>query len=101
MKPICVPCQRFYRMTTIGYYFIEGMPKGGETEEARRPPAGNERPDLWTPYKLWSGDLWRCEGCGHQVIHGTSRNPIAEHYEPSFAEHVATLGADQFQVNDC
>ncbi len=29
MKPICVPCQRFFRCTKNGYYFLEMMPMAG------------------------------------------------------------------------
>jgi len=57
-------------------------------------------PERWKPYKLWSGDKWRCEGCGAEVISGVGFNPVAEHYQPDFAERAAQLGAD-FQVNDC
>ena len=27
MKPICIPCRRFYRVKQNGYHFIEGMPR--------------------------------------------------------------------------
>lgn len=49
MKPICFPCQRFYRMVKSGFCFIEGKPMGNGVE-------------------LWSGDKWRCNGCGHELI---------------------------------
>lgn len=95
MKPICVPCQRFYRPKKNGFHFIEGMP----TNERARP--GTEDAIYWTRDKMWTGDLWECLGCGHQIISGVSREPIAEHYQPDFGEKVASYGADQFQVNDC
>lgn len=94
MKPICVPCQRFYRPEKNGFKFIEGMPT---TNFAR---AGTVDADLWKPYKLWVGDKWRCEGCGHEIIVGTGLYPIDEHYTPTFKANVEAHGAE-YQVNDC
>lgn len=102
MKPICVACSRFYRPEKTGYYFVEGMPNAvpgtdnGHT--ARTAAPGLSEAQHWSPYKLWMGDLWRCPGCGHQIVSGVGREPVAEHYEKDFAEQarVAT-----FQVNDC
>ncbi len=93
MKPICVPCHRFFRPKQTGIYFIEGMP------EYKALP-GNAEPDKWKPYKLWSGDLWECPDCGAQIISGTGRDRIAEHYQPDFQRQVEQLGA-KIQVNDC
>ena len=97
MKPVCVPCQRFYRVKRNGHYFIEAMPVAG----ADHAVPGASEPDDWKPYKLWSGDLWECNGCGAKIIVGVGSGPIAEHYQPDFAEQVKKLGADQLQVNDC
>jgi hypothetical protein len=97
MKPVCVPCQRFFRCEKNGFYFIEGMPIAGVSH----PAPGTSEPASWTPYKIWAGDLWRCEGCGTTILSGFGRAPVAEHYEPTFAERVQKLGADQLQVNDC
>lgn len=94
MKPICVPCQRFFRMARSGYYFIEGMPRPTDAKP------GTAEPEKWKPYKLWAGDLWRCEGCGAQIISGTGLHAIAEHYQDEFTERCEQLGAT-FQVNDC
>jgi hypothetical protein len=94
MKPICVECRRFYRPKKNGTAFIEGMPKFNGAEP------GAEHAEDWKPYKLWMGDLWECQGCGHQTISGVGFNPLAEQYQPTFAEdierHRATL-----QINDC
>ena len=95
MKPICVKCQRFYRAKKNGFYFIEGMPN----QTGALP--GTSEPEKWQPYKVWVGDLWECHGCGHELISGTGRGPLAEHYQPDFAATVARVGADQLQVNDC
>ena len=95
LKPICVPCQRFYRCKENGVFFVENMPK-----ENGAPP-GKLYPELWTPYKIWSGDKWRCEGCGSEIISGVGRNPIAYQHQKDFAAKIESFGAAQFQVNDC
>lgn len=95
MRPICVKCQRFYRPKKNGFYFIEAMPIGNETQP------GTEAPELWTPYKVWSGDLYECQGCGHQVVSGVGSGPITEHYQRDFQEVVERTNASQLQINDC
>lgn len=95
MKPICVPCQRFFRPKKNGFYFIEAMPVAGQ------PSPGTAEPERWTPYKVWSGDLWECEGCGTQVVVGVGREPLTEHYHTNFKELVERFNAGQLQVNDC
>ncbi len=62
--------------------------------------AGNAYPDHWTPYKLWFGDLWRCEGCGAEIVVGVAGRPMAEHYQPGFSELIDRYGPE-LQVNDC
>jgi hypothetical protein len=96
LKPICVPCQRFYRQIKTGFYFIEGMPIAGEGKAE----PGTSMPERWKPYKLWSGDKWRCEGCGSEIISGTGMNPLGEHYQGDFQTKRAQLNAE-YQVNDC
>jgi hypothetical protein len=80
-----------------GFYFIEAMPVYNE----KRPEPGTADPAKWTPYRLWAGDRWECEGCGAVIVSGVSRAPLAEHYQPDFAAQVARLNATQLQVNDC
>lgn len=94
VKPVCVKCHMFYRVKKNGYYFLEGMPIPSDT------PPGLFKPGNWLPYKLWTGDLWECVGCGSQLILGANA-PISEHYMHNFPDLVEKLGADQFQVNDC
>ncbi len=96
MKPICVPCQRFFRCKQNGFYFIEAMPNG-----VRNPEPGTSEPEHWTPYKIWVGDRWECEGCGAVIVSGVGHGPIAEHYQEGFTDRIARLRADQLQVNDC
>lgn len=95
MKPVCVPCQRFFRPEQNGFYFIEGMPRVGGALP------GTQEPQNWQPYKLWVGDKWKCHGCGAEILSGFAHNPIAEHYEPHFMDDVKRLHGDQLQVNDC
>ena len=95
MKPVCVPCQRFFRVEKNGYYFIEGMP---QTKHAL---PGIVDATSWTPYKVWVGDRWRCEGCGASIVVGVGSQPLAEHYQPDFTTVVQRVQADQLQVNDC
>lgn len=95
MKPICVPCQRFYRCKHNEHYFIEGMP-GPEWDGM----SGKDSPG-WLPYKVWLGDLWECPGCGHQTVSGIGRNRVAEHYESEFAIVIKRTGASQLFIKDC
>lgn len=71
------------------------MPQRSDT-----PPGLGARESEWVPYKLWFGDLWKCPGCGHELISGTGFTPIAVVHEDGFAEKVKLRGAT-FQVNDC
>jgi hypothetical protein len=79
-------------MEKSGLAFLEGMP-----EETSGPASGHVK---WVPYKLWLGDLWKCPGCGTELISGTGRNPISEHYLPDFSEKVKNYGP-KLQVDDC
>jgi hypothetical protein len=97
VKPVCVTCQRFFQCIKTGYYFIEAMPAPGSP---RRPEPGTAHPEHWQPYKLWVSDLWTCEGCGAQILSGFGREPLAEHYQPDFADMAARVNAT-LQVNDC
>ncbi len=97
MKPVCVPCQRFFRMKKSGFYFIEGMPVPG----VRQAEPGTATPEQWQPYKVWTGDLWECQGCRAQIVSGFGREPITEHYKADFQELSERLNAQQLQVNDC
>ncbi len=95
MKPVCVPCQRFFRPTKNGFAFIEGMPNGNEVQPGLR------EPENWRPYKAWMGDQWGCPDCGATIVVGVGSAPLAEHYQSNFSEVVAAFTADQLQVNDC
>lgn len=93
-KPVCVPCQRFFRPKRNAFAWIEGKPDGNDA------PPGTEAPDRWSPYKLWNSDMWECQGCGAQIVVGHAHQHVAEHYQDHFAAEVARTGAT-LQVNDC
>ena len=38
------------------------------------------------PCKLWHADMWKCPACGKEIVAGFGLEPIAEHYEPNFAD---------------
>ena len=39
------------------------------------------------PYKVWSADLWKCPGCGFEIVAGFANIPIRQdHYMPDFPE---------------
>lgn len=94
MKPVCTKCQRFFRPKTNGISFIEAMPT------VALAPAGSSEPELWKPYKLWSGDLWVCLGCGAEIIVGVGQRPLAEHFQPTFEEELRVY-KPSVTVNDC
>lgn len=94
LKPICVACQRFYRPHKNGRRFVEAMPIG----EVRSPP-GTSHPELWKPYKVWQGDEWQCQGCGHLLIVGVAMEPLSVQHMENFDRWVAS--APYLQVNDC
>ena len=94
-KPACVKCQRFYRPAKNGTAWIEGMPIGG------RPKSGVEEPASWKPYKLWLGDLWRCDGCGSgEIIVGNAPTPISIQHEHDFLAQIGSWKPTT-QINDC
>lgn len=97
-KPICVPCQRFFRPKKNGCYFIEAMPIG--TADGHRVLPGKAEPENWKPYKLWCGDLHECQGCGAQIVVGHANSPISEHYMAGFEDEVKARKVT-LTVNDC
>lgn len=104
LKPICVPCRRFFRQKKSGFNFIEGMPdfftaEGEDGPRSAKP--GLVEPERWRPYKIWQGDLLECPNCHAQIISGFGASPWSEHYRPDFKEMIERTGASQFQVNDC
>jgi len=93
-KPICVPCQRFFRPKKNGFPVIEQMPTDNDAVP------GTSQPEKWSPYKLWIGDLWECQGCKAQIVVGFASEPISEHFHEAFGNMVLDREA-VFKVNDC
>jgi hypothetical protein len=96
MKPICVPCRRFFRPKKNGQFFTEMMPAGDDN-----PPPGNNAPERWEPYKLWSGDLWHCPSCGSEIIVGVGAKPVSERHHRDFKEFREKVAANAININDC
>jgi len=96
MKPICVKCQRFYRILQNGVRFLEQMPDGNDAKP------GMEQPERWSPYKIWFGDLWECPDCNSHIIVGTGAHPLAEHFQyPKFDKELELAGPAIIKINDC
>lgn len=62
--------------------------------EIEMSPKKNDVPFLETtglekkPYRLWSADLWWCELCGAQVVHGYSKKPLMESFQKGFDDYL-------------
>lgn len=65
-NPVCIPCQKEYRRHVNGVYALEQDENG-------------------QPYKLWLTDLWKCPGCGHEVLCGYGNSPVGQHFQGDFA----------------
>ena len=39
-----------------------------------------------SPYKLWDADLLECVECGIEIIAGFGREPLAEHWQSTYAD---------------
>ena len=69
---VCEPCGVFMRIETNSVTVEELMDDGA-------------------PYKLWDGDRYKCPSCGHQIVSGFGRNPLAEHFQMDYAMRRAQL----------
>ena len=43
------------------------------------------------PFRLWAADLWECPSCGVEIVAGFAKMPLAESYEPEYANLAAQL----------
>jgi hypothetical protein len=59
---------------------------------------GTIDPTAWKPYKVWMADLYECRACGHEIIASFAAHPVAENFEPRFAEAMRYV---THTVNDC
>lgn len=91
-KPVCVKCQRFFKPKKIGVNLTENMPKGNSS------PPGLIAPEMWKPYKVWSGDLYVCSGCNTEILVGFGSSHLSEHYKEDFK---IFNRSENFIVNDC
>ncbi len=64
---VCLPCGRFMRIEKNGVT-VEEQTEDGE------------------PYKLWDGDKYRCPECGYEIVSGFGREPLAEHWQPTYRQ---------------
>jgi hypothetical protein len=129
LKPVCVGCKLFFRITRNGYAFEEGMPVGAPTKanlcarpgcnepEDQHPGPGRpadppgcdefvqrrlrDRYEAWAPYKLWIGDLYTCPGCNAQIVVGVPYAPLAEHYQTELYAQRLQTHPPQIRINDC
>lgn len=69
-RPICVPCRREMRCRKNDYMFTA---------------SGSA---------VWASDMYECEGCGHQILTGFGRDPVAEAHEDSFVAYSAESRLD-------
>jgi hypothetical protein len=60
-----------------------------------------ELDELGRPYKLWDADLWRCPSCGTTLVTGFGRQPIAEHWQPTYREQRARLAVKPIYLGRC
>ncbi len=74
MRPVCVKCQRYFKIKRNGVVVEEGMPT---------PPLQDGKSDRWVPYKLYMADLYECERCKGQLAI-TSGHQFSEHFEESY-----------------
>jgi hypothetical protein len=91
-KPICVKCKRFFKPHRTGVWPLEQMPTVSGAQPGTREEAA------WQPYKIWSADLYRCEGCGGEIIVGFGQNRVSEHFEADFDKWLPRV---THTVNDC
>lgn len=88
---VCLRCHCFYDTKKVGVYVEELAPVG---------PSSPDGPRDWEPYKIYCGDLFECPRCGHQLVSGFGRGPIAEHYQPNYEAIRARLDIIA-RIDDC
>jgi hypothetical protein len=88
-KPVCIPCQRFFRPLRNGVDVLESMPRQDKA------PPGIAAPELWEPYKVWHADSWMCPGCGTTIVVGFGLAPLWERHDQRPQPECSII------VNDC
>jgi len=79
--PVCVRCQVEFRQIRSGVAVIDMF---------SQPPR---------PYQIWMADLFECPVCKARIVSGFGRNPLAQHFEPNFAQWLQEAG-EGFQVRN-
>jgi hypothetical protein len=67
--PICVACARETRCKKNGYFFKD-----------------------YQTAAIWSGDMYECPNCKHQVVVGVGREPVEFAGEPAFDAYAKESG---------
>lgn len=97
-KPVCLACGLFFTPHKCGITWEEGMPQGRDPVRYTDPDTGRE----WSSYKLWRGDVWRCRGCGTEIIYGHGLQPVAIQHQPDYEKERQLAGGDSIPfVHDC
>lgn len=86
-KLVCRKCECEFKPELNGVGVIETM-NNSEAE----------------PYKIWKADLWKCPGCGIEVVAGFSGqgiSPIAQHFQSGcFADALDVVKQSKLVVYD-
>lgn len=75
-KKICVECQLSYKAEEYGVLILELFQRDSEI------------------YKIWFADLYRCPGCGREMIAGFSDKPLAVHYQKELMKKALEIVED-------
>jgi len=65
-RPVCSKCNRELHPETNGVGVLD-MANG-------------------RPYEIFDADLWKCPGCGIEVVGGFGQGPISAHYKDNFQQ---------------
>ncbi|KKK89938.1 hypothetical protein LCGC14_2728070 [marine sediment metagenome] len=68
-RPVCPKCNRELHPETNGVGVLD---LGGDGK----------------PYELYDADLWKCPGCGIEVVGGFGQGPISVHYLADFEAQI-------------
>ena len=74
-RPVCPECNRELWPETNGVGVLDMFrPSDSDKEE---------------PYEVYDADLWKCPGCGIEVVGGFGSGPIARHHDENFEKVIA------------
>lgn len=81
IRPVCKKCKVEFRVLSNSAAVIEMASFG--------------------PYQVFLADLWRCPGCGVEILGGMPQKAITQHHEEGFDATVAALRRDLDYVVEC